>query len=88
MSEEQLPPQNDEEIMRQAKQDAQILAEAEVIKADTKRIGLARKVAAELALKSANQSNAYANIASSGLEYPEMDRQRAEANAVAPSSGQ
>jgi len=77
----------DEEQREFAKQDARILAEAEVIKGNTERLTNAQTVAAEMALESANQSQAFSTIASRAIDYPEMDRERAESQGIAPSAG-
>ena len=70
-----------------AKRDAMILAEADVIRNDTERFSLAKQMAAELALETANQSKAYISIASGLLNYPKMDAERVESQIVAPSAG-
>jgi len=78
---------SDEERREAAKQDARVLAEAEVIRQNPERLQLAQYVAGEMALENAELSQAFQGVASSALRYPEMERERAEAENRGPSSG-
>jgi len=87
MADQDLAAQEADEQREAAKQDARILVEAEIIKSNTERFTKARAVAGEMALESANQSNAFASVASGSLEYPEMERERAETQSIAVTGG-
>lgn len=87
MADQDLAVLSEEEQRMAAKQDAQVLAEAEVIKANTERLTNAQQMAAEMALESADQSKAFSTIASRAIDYPKMERERAETESIAPSAG-
>ena len=87
MADQNLAVLSDEERREKAKMDAQVLAEAAVIRSNSERFESAKILAAEMALESADKSKAFADIAVGGLQYPQMERERAEAQSIAPSSG-
>lgn len=86
MANQDVKAQDAEARREAAKRDADILAEAEMIKRDTERFSLAQQMATQMALESKDRSSAYESIASGGLNYPKMEEQMAE-QSVAPSAG-
>jgi len=87
MADQNVAALSDEEQREAAKRDASILAEAEVIKGNVERLQKAQQLASEMALETANQSKAFSTIASRSLDYPKMERERAESENIAPSAG-
>jgi hypothetical protein len=87
MSDQDRQAMSDEERREAAKMDAQILAQADVIRQDSERLQLAQYMASEMALENAELSKAFSDIASSSLRYPKMEQERAETQNVGPSSG-
>ena len=87
MADQDIAVKSDQEQRDMAKRDAKILAEAAVIRQNAERFEAAKVVAVEMALEIKDQFTALANVAASSIEYPKMERERAESTAAAPSPG-